>query len=156
MALPPNFPESPHEIIDPSARWRPTNQLLIGNGDLLPPLVHKIRLAVKAWRDDGYSGATETSKSLLKWWFDTPHPVEEADGTMGEFKYYFAQREALETIIYLYDKMKAQNQDDLMHFDNTGVVSTDMFNESWLRLVLKMATGTGKTCNCLELLSQAV
>ena len=147
MARHPDFPESPHEIIDPSVRWFPTNQPLIhtGYGALLPPLVHKIRLEVKAWRDDGYSGATETSKSLLKWWFDTPHPVEEADGTMGEFKYYFAQREALETIIYLYDKMKVENKYDLMRFDSTGVVSTGMFDESWLRLVLKMATGTGKT-----------
>ena len=67
------------------------------------PLVHEIRKEVKVWRDNSYSGATETSKALLNWWFNTPHPVEEVDGTMSEFQYYFAQREALETIIYLYE-----------------------------------------------------
>jgi len=36
MALPPNFPESPHAILAPNERWEP------GRGDLfemLPPLV---------------------------------------------------------------------------------------------------------------------
>ena len=63
MALHPNFPESPHEIIDPSVRWFPDNQTLRDTdyGKLLPPLVHKIREEVKAWRDSDYSGATETS-----------------------------------------------------------------------------------------------
>ena len=105
MALHPNFPKSPHEIINPSVRWFPADEALRNTdyGKLMPPLVHEIRKQVKEWRDDGYSGAAETSKALLNWWFNTPHPVEGADGTISEFRYYFAQREALETIIYLYD-----------------------------------------------------
>ncbi len=147
MALHPNFPESPHEIIDPAVRWLPDNQTLgdTDYGKLLPPLVHKIRAEVKAWRDSDYSGATETSKALLNWWFNTPHPVEELDGTMTEFQYYFAQREALETIIYLYDVFKVRDRYDLMRFDSSGAISTGMFDEDWRRFVLKMATGTGKT-----------
>lgn len=45
MALHPNFPDSPHEIIDPSVRWLPDNQTLRDTdcGKLLAPLVHKIR-----------------------------------------------------------------------------------------------------------------
>ena len=147
MALHPNFPESPHEIIDPAVRWFPADETLRDTdyGKLLPPLVHKIREEVKAWRDSDYSGATETSKALLNWWFDTPHPVEGADSTMSEFQYYFAQREALETIIYLYDVFEVRDKYDLMRFDSSGAISTGMFDEDWRRFVLKMATGTGKT-----------
>ncbi len=147
MVLHPNFPESPHEIIDPAVRWFPADEALRDTdyGKLLPPLVHQIREEVKEWRDNGYKGATETSKALLNWWFNTPHPVEEVDGTISEFQYYFAQREALETIIYLYDVFKVRDKYDLMRFDSSGAISTGMFDESWRRFVLKMATGTGKT-----------
>ena len=64
---------------------------------------------------------------------------------ISEFQYYFAQREALETIIYLYDVRKVIDEYDLMRFDSSEAISTGMFDESWRRFVLKMATGTGKT-----------
>ena len=147
MALHPDFPESPHAIIDPSVRWFPADEALRDTdyGKLLPPLVHQIREKVKAWRANGYNGATDISKALLNWWFNTPHPIEGADGAMSEFQYYFAQREALETIIYLYEVVKVRDKYDLMRFDSSGAVSTGLFDEDWRRFVLKMATGTGKT-----------
>ena len=111
----------------------------------MPPLVPQLRKKVKEWRDSGYVGATDTSKSLLNWWFNTPHLLPQADGTMTEFQYYFAQREALETIVYLYDVVGVQDKYDLMRFDSSGAVSTGMFDETWRRFVAKMATGTGKT-----------
>ena len=64
---------------------------------------------------------------------------------MVEFQYYFAQREALETIIYLYDVVGVKDKYDMMRFDHSGAVSTGMFDESWRRFVVKMATGSGKT-----------
>jgi len=64
---------------------------------------------------------------------------------MAEFKYYFSQREAVETVIYLYEVAGVKDKYDLMRYDSSGAVSTGMFDEDWLRLVLKMATGTGKT-----------
>ena len=145
MALPPNFPQSPHVIIDPAVRWFPADEMLrdTAYGKLLPPLVHKIREQVKAWRDDSYRGASETSKALLNWWFNTPHLLEGADATMTEFQYYFAQREALETIIYLYDVVGVKDKFDLMRYDSSEAVSAGMFDESWRRFVLKMATGNG-------------
>ena len=147
MPLPSDFPESPHTIIDPSVRWIPdTSQLPIeGNAALLPPLVSKIRDAVKIWRDKNYKDASETSKALLNWWFKTPHLQEKSDGTMEQFQYYFAQREALETIIYLYDVVKIKDKYDLMRFDSSDFVSAGLFDENWRRFVIKMATGTGKT-----------
>ena len=147
MALHPNFPESPYTIIDPKVRWLPDQSLLfdLDYGMLLPPLVQKIREQVKTWRDNNYSGASATSKALLNWWFNTAHLQEQTDGTMSEFQYYFAQREALETIIYLYDVVRVRDEFDLMRFDSSGAVSTGLFDEDWRRFVIKMATGTGKT-----------
>ncbi len=39
----------------------------------------------------------------LTWWFETAHTSELADGTQMQFRYCFAQREAVETVIWLYD-----------------------------------------------------
>ena len=147
MALHPNFPGSPYAILDPSIRWFPADEALreTSSEKLMPPLVPQLRKKVKEWRDSGYVGATDTSKSLLNWWFNTPHLLPKADSTMTEFQYYFAQREALETIVYLYDVVGVQDKYDLMRFDSSGAVSTGMFDENWQRFVAKMATGTGKT-----------
>ena len=147
MALHPNFPGSPYVILDPSIRWFPADEALreTSSEKLMPPLVPQLRKKVKEWRDSGYVGATDTSKSLLNWWFNTPHLLPQTDGTMTEFQYYFAQREALETIVYLYDVVGVQDKYDLMRFDSSGAVSTGMFDETWRRFVAKMATGTGKT-----------
>ena len=147
MAVHPDFPKSPHDILDPGIRWFPADEALRETtmDKLLPPLVPELRKQVKAWRDRSYAGATDTSRSLLNWWFDTPHLLEQPDGAMAPFQYYFAQREALETIIYLYGVAGVKDKYDLMRFDRSGVVSTGMFDETWRRLVIKMATGAGKT-----------
>jgi type III restriction enzyme len=39
----------------------------------------------------------------------------------------------------------AKDKFDLMRFDSTGGVSASLFDETWRRYVVKMATGTGKT-----------
>ena len=64
---------------------------------LLPPLVAKVREEVHAWRNRSYAGASATSIALLRWWFKTGHLVENADQSLSPFRYYFAQREAVET-----------------------------------------------------------
>ena len=147
MALHPDFSHSPHAILDPSIRWFPADEALreTGMDKLMPPLVAQLRKKVKEFRDVGYVGASDTSKSLLNWWFKERHVLPQADGTMTEFRYFFAQREALETIIYLYDVVGAKDKFDLMRFDSSGAVSAGMFDESWRRFVIKMATGSGKT-----------
>lgn len=133
MALHPDFPESPYAILDPAMRWFPADEALRESSSekLMPPLVSQLRKKVKEWRDSGYVGATDASRSLLNWWFNTPHLLPQTDGTMAEFQYYFAQREALETIIYLYDVVGVQDKYDLMRFDSSGVVSAGMFDETW-------------------------
>lgn len=147
MALHPDFPDSPHVILDPEVRWFPADEALreASADKLMPPLVYQLRRKVKEFRDSNYAGATDTSRSLLSWWFIEPHLLPQADGDMAAFQYFFAQREALETIVYLYDVVGAKDKFDLMRFDSSGAVSAQMFGESWRRYVVKMATGSGKT-----------
>ena len=147
MALHKDFPASPHDILDPSIRWFPADEALRASSfeKLMPPLVPELRKQVKSWRDSGYAKATETSRSLLNWWFKTRHLLPQSDGSMIEFQYFFAQREALETIIYLYDVIGIKDKFDLMRFDHPGAVSASMFDETWRRLIVKLATGAGKT-----------
>jgi type III restriction enzyme len=147
MALHPNFPTSPYEIIEPEYRWFPADEAFRGllYGQLIPPLVAKIREEVKKWRDKDYEGSSNTSKALLKHWFKTTHFLPLNDGTMFEFKYYYAQREAVETIIYLHEIAQIKDKYDLLRFDSSDAISESMFDENWSRFVIKMATGSGKT-----------
>jgi len=147
MAIHRDFPTSPYVILDPAIRWFPADEALRETSyeKLLPPLVYKLRREVADWRNKNYEGATATSKALLRWWFETEHLMPQADGTDVRFQYYFAQREAVETVIYLYDAAKVKDKYDLLRFDSSGAVSTGMFQEDWRRFVIKMATGSGKT-----------
>jgi len=145
MALHPKFPKSPYEILDPEIRWFPADESMREKqSQLLPPLVAELRKLVNKWRKDGYVGATSTSISLLDWWFDEKHLINR-DGALEEYQYYFAQREAIETIVYLFEVAGIKDKYDLIRFDSTGRVSAGMFDENWLRFVVKMATGSGKT-----------
>jgi hypothetical protein len=110
MGLHPNFPVSPYAPLIPEQRWFPADETMRATAyeKLLPPLVSKVRKEVFAWRNKGYAGASATSVALLKWWFETEHLTEEADGTLRTFNYYFAQREAVETIIWLYESKLRQ------------------------------------------------
>jgi len=147
MALHPDFPKDPYAILDPETRWFPADESLREEKweKLMPPLVPKIRRLVKEWRGNGYAGASPTTRALLRWWFVDEHVQWQADGTAKMFRYYFAQREAVETAIYLYEVEGVRDPVDLMKHDSSGRVSSGMFDENWLRMVLKMATGSGKT-----------
>jgi len=61
-------------------------------------LVTRIRAAVDAWREQGYPGASEVSRHLFGYWFEEDHEVS---GFGVPFRYYFCQREAIETLVWL-------------------------------------------------------
>ena len=147
MALPPGFPSDPHLVLDPAQRWLPDPRRPDGSSNdlLLPPLVTQLRQHVQGFREASYAGASATSQALLHWWFLEPHLLPNADGILEEFCYFFAQREAIETIIYLLEVANVNDKFDLLRFDSSGEVSANFFDETWLRLVIKMATGSGKT-----------
>ena len=75
------------------------------------------------------------SRDLLRWWFETDHWIERADRTQSQFRYYFAQREAVGTVIWLFDVRRVRVKYDLIRFDASGAVSANMFDEAWPRFV---------------------
>jgi len=95
--------------------------------------INELRGEVKAWREGNgthtsnpYSGVTLTTRRLLEWWFERD---EERIG-LAQHRFFFAQREAVETAIYLYEVKGAPKLPN---------------PESFVRYALKLATGTGKT-----------
>lgn len=134
----------PFKILSPNERWAPTQSQMDAFQNayekLLPPLVYKIRLAVAKWRDENYAGASDTTTSLLNFWFNREHLIGQT-----KFSFFFSQREAIESIVYLYEIANAKDKYELMKFDSSGRISTGMFDENWTRYVVKMATGAGKT-----------
>ena len=85
-------------------------------GDLLQarvttaPCVPDIRKAVKDWRETKYKGASDTTKALFNYWFLTDHRSPGG----GYFQFYYAQREALETLAWLYEVEKVRRHRDLV------------------------------------------
>lgn len=61
-------------------------------------LVPKIREAVDAWRESGYEGASDVTQRLFEYWFEEDHEVP---GFGVPFRYWFCQREAIETLVWL-------------------------------------------------------
>ncbi len=153
MGLHPDFPTDPYAILEPAVRWYPGEAMLdeMGYEMLLPPLVHKVRQGVKRWRDARYGGASATTRALLNHWFRTEHLLPQADGSVRPFRWYFAQREAIESAIWLYEVERARDPYSLLKYDSSGRVSKGMFDEDWTRYVMKLATGAGKT-KCMSLL----
>nr|MBA2322952.1 DEAD/DEAH box helicase family protein [Pseudonocardiales bacterium] len=103
------------------------------------PLVAGIREHVDAWRRGGYPGASETSARLLEHWFLDEHQTP--DGL--EFRYYFAQREAVETVIYLYEVARHRTLPALAGQFASRPIASD--GTPYPRYVVKAATGSGKT-----------
>jgi type III restriction enzyme len=106
------------------------------------PCVLAIREAVKVWQANRYQGVTETTQELLTFWFETEHRLP--NGQL--FKYHDAQREAIETLIYIYEVAKVRNRKDLLeryafNIKDLRIPSFDDF----ARYCTKMATGSGKT-----------
>jgi len=136
----------PQAVLDPMVRWTPVKEQHSEDGynTLIPPLVHKIRLGVKAWRESGYVGVSETSRALLRHWFETDHACHGVDG-LYNFRYYFAQREAVESVIWLYEVEEAHDPYTMLKYDGSRRVSQGMFAQDWTRYVMKLATGSGKT-----------
>ena len=148
MPIDPKFPSDPFAIISPDHRWHPARDaggMILAEADprfgsLLPPLADKIRRGVAKWRESGYAGASATSRGLLEWWFQRPHI-----GAYGEeFRYYFAQREAVESAIWLHDVERVRDGLGLARYDSFGEIRTGELSEDWPRFVVKMATGSGK------------
>src|ERR1017187_5557772 len=69
-------------------------------------IAQDIRGAVREWREAFYAGASDTTRNLLQHWFNRSHRRTTPAGEDFEFRYYFCQREAIETLIYLKEVRK--------------------------------------------------
>lgn len=91
-------------------------------------LVNQVRSEVDAWRKSDYKspiGISDTSKRLLEWWFEEYHYINEE-----EFNFYFCQREAIETIIYLYEVKGIKDNAELaIHYMDPQAYESDLFTE---------------------------
>lgn len=111
------------------------------------PIANNLRHALDDWRRADYVGASETSRELLYHWFSTDHVFSSASGEPLQFNYYFCQREAIETLIYLVEirdirslsSLKAEFEDDI---EGKGITPEE---DAWARYAFRMATGSGKT-----------
>jgi type III restriction enzyme len=104
-------------------------------------LVNELRKAVFTWRGQDYPNTTPTTKRLLQFWFSEDHIVE------GEpFQFWFCQREAIETLIYVYEVMKKRNFIDMARDFGAGPIQGyDPSYDQYPLYAFKMATGSGKT-----------
>jgi type III restriction enzyme len=106
------------------------------------PCVPAIRKAVAEWRDGNYKGATDTSHLLLNYWFKTDHKLPNGQ----RFTFYHAQREAIETLIYLYEVARVRRHKDLLERFSTVSEELRLLQyDEFARYCVKMATGSGKT-----------
>jgi len=89
-------------------------------------LIKKLRAAVDKWRKDGYPGASDVTLRLFEYWFEEDHDVA-AFGV--PFRYYFCQREAIETLVYVIEI--ANKRDAKTLIDAYGeIFQKDMFSKS--------------------------
>jgi len=105
------------------------------------PCVPGIRDKVKAWRDGGYKGATDTTRLLLNHWFYNDHRLPNG----CKFEYHYFQREAVETLIYLYEIANIRRHKNLVETFATRRDLRLLQYDEFARYCVKMATGSGKT-----------
>jgi len=114
------------------------------------PLVRAIRAEVDSWRRADYPGASKTSRTLLHHWFTNEHLVKTEGGEEIPFRYHWAQREAIETFIYLYEIRRVRNVAELLfEFGDNQLADLALGippeQDRWAKYCAKIATGAGKT-----------
>ena len=108
------------------------------------PCVPLLRQKLLEWRRANYPGATEVTQRLLNWWFASDHRLP--DGR--PFAYHRAQRDAIETLIYVYEvahiRSRRQLYEQFARTDEPIRLAAED-KDTFARFATKMATGSGKT-----------
>lgn len=103
-------------------------------------IINILRREVGTWRAAKYPGTTRVTRELLMYWFENPerHPTK---------KLFFAQREAVETAVWLNEVAAMSNvgQSVLARIKQVSRVIEKDSDFNLPRMAFKMATGTGKT-----------
>jgi len=105
-------------------------------------LINKLRKEISSWRDSNYnnfSDVTRVTKELLTYWF-----LREKKESWK--KLFFAQREAIETTIWLNEVAERSNSGSAI-LEELETANKNSGNKDFdlPRIAFKMATGTGKT-----------
>jgi type III restriction enzyme len=103
-------------------------------------LINLCRKEVSNWRNENYPNTTRITKELLNFWFNNSERIVTK-------KLFFAQREAVETAIWLNEVAEKSNPGQhILNLIKSGQQSVSGNVEEQLpRIAFKMATGTGKT-----------
>ncbi len=103
-------------------------------------LDQRIKAAMEPWRTGGYEGTSPITRRLLQYWFKEEHILRDR----REFKFYPAQRLAIEALIYVYERCGYRS---LYEMARGFAVSLqfDPTSDNWAKYCFKMATGSGKT-----------
>lgn len=105
-------------------------------------MVNRLRELVGRWRQEGYAGVTSrVTRDLLTYWFENPERPSWQ-------QLFFAQREAVETAIWLNEVAEKSNPGT--HILAQLRLAQETVNQAapgnvLPRVAFKMATGTGKT-----------
>ena len=100
------------------------------------PLVNLVRQRITEWRDAGWPGVTATTLELLRYW--------RRDGRL--FRPFFAQLEAVETIVFLNEARRDFLQGIDVPLDEPSDQQKSVLGyKAFRRCACKMATGAGKT-----------
>ena len=99
-------------------------------------LVPKIRAAVDAWRESAYAGASDVTQRLFAYWFEEDHEVS---GFPAPFRYYFCQREAIETLVWLIEVADQRDAEALVNTYGTT------FQKDLVSKNISFETGMGGT-----------
>ena len=106
------------------------------------PCVPAIRRAVDEWRVKDYAGVSDTTRILLNFWFKTDHRLPNGH----KFAYHQSQREAIETLIYLYEVAGVRRHKTLVEtYAGSNKDLRLLQYDDFARYCIKMATGSGKT-----------
>lgn len=113
-------------------------------------IAQSLRQAVSEWREAEYGGASETTIELLHHWFRRDHEVRAPLGERTSFAYYFCQREAIETLVYLCEVRGIRTLSSLWaEFggpdSEIAALGISPEEDLWPKYAFKVATGAGKT-----------
>ncbi|MGH2376964.1 MAG: DEAD/DEAH box helicase family protein [Candidatus Limnocylindria bacterium] len=106
------------------------------------PCVPAVRQVVDDWRTARYPKITDTTRTLLNYWFRSEHRLPNGQ----KFVYHDSQRHAIETLIYLYEVAGVRRHRTLLETFASKTPGVHVLEQDdFARYCVKMATGSGKT-----------
>jgi type III restriction enzyme len=122
----------------------PAQASFVENFGTTAPAVPAVRQAVSEWRAANYKGVSDTTRRLLNYWFATDHKLPNG----RRFAYHDAQRESVESLIYVYEVAGVRTLTDLYQTFIPRDIAKNVrlpVEDPFARYAVKMATGSGKT-----------